>query len=309
MYFSNSSLIRNQMLSFSNLKIVILFIFYSMYLYFSFSFFSVPIPFLTRCYTASFVLFVILLYHINLFTFFVCKQFFTRLQTFLIRFDPLLCVRRHALFICKFTSPCSMFACLFFLTVLIWFPSVVLQHFSKIGKWVWDDQHGLPPFVYDTATLVLWVDQLLCHCVFIYSNIHWRFVSFLRDGSLYCFCLLAESCETINNKPIIKNYYDEYQKYSLPASVLATWLIFLFLLNHNRSFRYFYWQYQHYCWQSNSDHTHDWAVAGFHAGTTLIATIVFDSTNKSYTNKRKLATKIGMKLKEVTCKIYFLTFH
>jgi len=32
-------------------------------------------------------------------------------KTFSIKFEPLFCVHRHALFICKFTSPCSMIQC------------------------------------------------------------------------------------------------------------------------------------------------------------------------------------------------------
>jgi len=53
------------------------------------------------------------------------------------RFDPRLCVYKHAHFICKFTSPSGMFAYLFFLTVLIWFSSVIFQHVSKSGKRAW----------------------------------------------------------------------------------------------------------------------------------------------------------------------------
>jgi len=40
--------------------------------------------------------------------------------------------------------------------------------------------------------------QLFCHCVFIHANVHLKSVSFLYDRYLYCFCLLADSHETIN---------------------------------------------------------------------------------------------------------------
>jgi len=48
-----------------------------------------------------------------------------------------------------------------------------------------------------TCCLFVYIGQLFCHCEFIYSNVHWQLVSLLRDGSLYCFCVLAESYETI----------------------------------------------------------------------------------------------------------------
>jgi len=43
-----------------------------------------------------------------------------------------------------------------------------------------------------------YIDQLFCHCVFLYFNVHWQLASSLHDGSLHCFCLLAESYETID---------------------------------------------------------------------------------------------------------------
>jgi len=48
------------------------------------------------------------------------------------------------------------------------------------------------------VTLFVQIDQLFCHCVFIYANVRWQLVFLLRDGSLSYFCLLAESYETIN---------------------------------------------------------------------------------------------------------------
>jgi len=57
--------------------------------------------------------------------------------------------------------------------MLIWSPNVVFQYFSKSDKRVGslDDRHGLSPIVYDTAPLFPYTDQLLCHCVFICSNV------------------------------------------------------------------------------------------------------------------------------------------
>jgi len=59
------------------------------------------------------------------------------------KFHSFLCVYKHGLFICKFTSPCSMFAVCFFLTVFIWFPSAVFQHFSKSDKRSWLARSGV----------------------------------------------------------------------------------------------------------------------------------------------------------------------
>ena len=41
------------------------------------------------------------------------------------------------------------------------------------------------------------IDQASCHCVFIYSHFHWKLITFLHTGFLYCFCLLPESYETV----------------------------------------------------------------------------------------------------------------
>jgi len=35
-----------------------------------------------------------------------------------------------------------------------------------------DDRHGPSPILYDTALLYAYTDQLLCHCIFIRSNVH-----------------------------------------------------------------------------------------------------------------------------------------
>ena len=65
-----------------------------------------------ECIIDSFLLcFVLLLNLIDFFTC-ICLVFFWPHQISSIKFDPLFCVHRHALFICKFASPCSMFVCL-----------------------------------------------------------------------------------------------------------------------------------------------------------------------------------------------------
>jgi len=62
--------------------------------------------------------------------------------------------------------------------------------------------------LYDTVPLVVYTDQLLCQYIFIYSNFHWQLVSLFRDDSLYCYCLLAGSYETIN-QPINRRCFIE----------------------------------------------------------------------------------------------------
>jgi len=56
--------------------------------------------------------------------------------------------------------------------MLIWRPTVVLNTSQKMINGVgWlDDRCGLSPILYDTAPLFVYTDQLLCHCVFIWSN-------------------------------------------------------------------------------------------------------------------------------------------
>jgi len=82
---------------------------------------------------------VIILYLINYFYYFYlfCLNIFDYTKTSSIKIVSLLFVHRHALFICYLSSPCFLFACLFFLIEPIWFPSVVFQHFSKSAKWDW----------------------------------------------------------------------------------------------------------------------------------------------------------------------------
>jgi len=50
--------------------------------------------------------------------------------------------------------------------------------------------------LYDTAPLFLYTDQLLRHCVSTCSNVRYWLVYCMR-WLLWCFCLLAESYETI----------------------------------------------------------------------------------------------------------------
>jgi len=45
--------------------------------------------------------------------------------------------------------------------------------------------------------------------VFSFSNVHWQLVYLVCDGFLYCFCLIAELCETkkhyrYNKKQVIQ---------------------------------------------------------------------------------------------------------
>ena len=61
-----------------------------------------------------------------------------------------------------------------------------------------DDRHGLSPILYDTAPVFIYTDQLLCHCVFTCSNFRQWLVYCMR-WLLWCFCLLAESYETVNH--------------------------------------------------------------------------------------------------------------
>ena len=64
-----------------------------------------------------------------------------------------------------------------------------------------DDRHGLSPILYDTEPLFVYTDQLLWHCVFICSNVRW-WLAYCMRWLLWCFCLLAESYETINHWPL-----------------------------------------------------------------------------------------------------------
>ena len=98
----------------------------------------------------------------------------------------------------KFTSPCSLFDGFPYCAYLI--SDRCFQHFSKMmNGFGWLDDCHIPSLIlYDTVPFFVYTDQLLCHCSFICSNVRWQLVYLLRDGFLYCFCLLTESYETID---------------------------------------------------------------------------------------------------------------
>ena len=75
--------------------------------------FPVPIPFIQHhCMILSFMFsFVLLLNLIDFFTFQIWFKHFLSKPKFLTKFDPLFCVHRHALFICKLIS-CSVVVCI-----------------------------------------------------------------------------------------------------------------------------------------------------------------------------------------------------
>ena len=116
-------------------------------------------------------------FFITIFNLFLLLKIFQPHQIPSVEFDPLLCVHRHAVSPVHFLHHVlrSFVSLLFFFLfiVLIWCPTVVSQHLSKNDKWVgWrDDRHGLSPILYDIAPLFVYTDQLLCHCVFICSNV------------------------------------------------------------------------------------------------------------------------------------------
>jgi len=106
--------------------------------------------------------------------------------------------------------------------MLIWCPTVVSQHLSKSDNGVgWpDDCHGLSPILYDTAPLFIYTDQLLCHCVFICSNVRYWLVYCMR-WLLWCFCLLAESYETIHHY-LISVFLSNFKMSIPPCTNLKT---------------------------------------------------------------------------------------
>jgi len=68
---------------------------------------------------------------------------------------------------CFFTRISIMTEWAKFKPVVIWFPSVSFQHFSKlINRVGWlDDRHGPSPILCDTAPIVVYTDQLLHHWI------------------------------------------------------------------------------------------------------------------------------------------------
>ena len=66
------------------------------------------------------------------------------------------------------------------------------------------------------------MDQLFCHCVFIYSNVHQQLVSLLFDDALYCSCLLAGSYETINQSVNPMQSLTQEARKTIPKTTLET---------------------------------------------------------------------------------------
>ena len=72
----------------------------------------------------------------------------------------------------------------------IWIPTVVCQHSSKSDKQGWLTRWPPWSVLGDTVPLFVYTDQLLCHCVFIYSNVcswlvylvGWLFMALLLVG-------------------------------------------------------------------------------------------------------------------------------
>jgi len=52
-----------------------------------------------------------------------------------------------------------------------------------------DDRHGPSPILYDTVPFFVYIDQLLWHCIFICSNVHWQWVGLLFARWLFVFLL------------------------------------------------------------------------------------------------------------------------
>jgi len=78
--------------------------------------------------------------------------------------------------------------------------SIHINTFQKVINGVgWlDDCHVRSSILYDAVPLFVYIDQQLCHCIFICSNVHWQLAYLLRYGFLHYCCLLAELYETIN---------------------------------------------------------------------------------------------------------------
>jgi len=86
-------------------------------------------------------------------------------------------------------------------------------NFGRLSSRVWNRHLTIKPKVraYSACILNILLRQSLWHSDTLCLNwsvimalcfhlfwIHWQLVSLFRDGSLYCFCLLPESYETIN---------------------------------------------------------------------------------------------------------------
>jgi len=100
--------------------------------------------------------------------------FYTLLKHFLttpnsIKFNPVLCVHRHALFICRFTSPCSVFVC-FSNCVYSISNNCLFNTMQKVIIWL-DDCYGPSPILCDTVTFMSTLINYFA-IVFIYSDFY-----------------------------------------------------------------------------------------------------------------------------------------
>jgi len=95
-------------------------------------------------------------------------------------------VHRHAVSICKlpfvFLSLCYLISNCCFLTL-----------FEGFG-WQYD-RHGPSPST-SPVTLV-YIDQLFCHCVLIYYNVHGQSFFYCAMALYYCFCLSNQSTNKV----------------------------------------------------------------------------------------------------------------
>jgi len=109
-----------------------------MHLYFLFVSLSCALTIFAHKNTLHTFLFVVFAPHQLLLFFILCLNLFWPHQIASIKTDPFLCVHRHTLFICYFSSPCCV------QTVLILFPTAVFNTCQKVINGVgWLDQ-GCP---------------------------------------------------------------------------------------------------------------------------------------------------------------------
>ena len=109
------------------------------------------------------------------FNFFILLKISYPHQNPSLKFDPLICVHRHAVSPVHFLHHVlrSLVFLFFFSLCLFDVQLLFLNTYQKMINGVgWlDDRHGLSPILYDTAPLFVYTNQLLCHCVFICSNV------------------------------------------------------------------------------------------------------------------------------------------
>jgi len=113
------------------------------------------------------------------------------------------------------------------------------QHLSKSDKRDWVTRwppRSFANFVWHSARLCLYWSAL-CQCVFICSNFRLWLVYCMR-WLLWCFCLMAESCETINHYQYRlrrqRNFFDsasaKYMRSAPPRSPIPVFVHLWFLL-------------------------------------------------------------------------------